>query len=334
MNGSDKKDFIVKPHANEDGIGLGSFILQTAVKTLIVFFVIFSLAATLFGCLFPKIYMNMYRSLGLYGKAATYATAAADRAAHTHTDGCNGTCEYSSVLTDGVSIAAIAASSDPHSREKWGLLAKLSGDYLKTDCHEKRSAVKDVTYVREYGAKDKASLSVLYGYDDFVWGEYIGALRITDENKAAETVDVAMSALPSAQNAEILNMLIEYIPYYPRSVSEGEKATQLQLQCPHFFEANKYRSLRGVYFDYSELAAALPDQTLVQSAVKSSLLYRLIKLSALMDGLEANYNAKISSEDESNAELKALVGEDVFGKTETDRIAALYAEAIGGKTAA
>ena len=75
MSGTDKNS-VGGDRAGGAEVGLGGFIARLTVSTIVLFLVFFSLAAAVAGCLFPKTFMNMYRSLGLYGKAAVYAADA------------------------------------------------------------------------------------------------------------------------------------------------------------------------------------------------------------------------------------------------------------------
>lgn len=330
MNGSDMNAFNGEENATEVGIGFGSFILRTAARTLLVFLVIFSLAATLIGCLFPKTYMNIYRSLGLYGKASVYASAAAERARSSHADGCDGTCEYSSVLSDGISVSSIAAYADHRSSDRWARLGDLAGDYLAVSCHELRSARIDSTYLREYGVRGLATVSILYGYDDYVWGEYVGSLRVTDFDKATALADKAATAEISADNAEVLNILLEYLVGNSRLTGDDPITPEFGIQCPHFFEAEGYALLTNIYFGYSELAESLSVETLGDAAIKSSLLYRIMKLSEVMDGLEDNYTQNCE-ENGDGGKLESLLREDKFNAAETERVRALYVGVVSGK---
>ena len=330
MNGSDKNDFIGGESATETGFGLGSFVMRTALKTLVVFLVIFSLAATLVGCLFPKTYMNMYRSLGLYGKAAAYAAAAAERSRPTHGENCDGSCEYSSLLTDGISIASISFEQDG-SQAHAERLYEFTDAYLSVGCHEKRSERNDAMYLKVYGERGLANVSVLYGYDDYICGErFRTMLYLYSADGASELLERSLSADISTANAEVLNMLSAYFNYTP---SKDAQTVQWTLQYSYFYTAAKFARLRNIYFGYRGLAASIDAVTLAQKAQKASLLFRLWGLAADLDKVESNFALNTANADAED-ELAALIREDVFGDTETASVRDMYFETVNGKTAA
>ena len=53
----------------------GLFVARVALKTVLVFVVLFALLFSVGGGMFPRAYMDLYRSVGMYGKAAAYASA-------------------------------------------------------------------------------------------------------------------------------------------------------------------------------------------------------------------------------------------------------------------
>lgn len=85
----------------------GLFVARVALKTVLVFVVLFALLFSVGGGMFPRAYMDLYRSVGMYGKAAAYASLAASRLADSHPEDCSGGCEYMSVLSTGIGLASM-----------------------------------------------------------------------------------------------------------------------------------------------------------------------------------------------------------------------------------
>ena len=140
MGGTDKKS-VGGDRTGGAEVGLGRFIARLTVKTIVLFLVFFSLAAAVAGCLFPKTYMNMYRSLGLYGKATVYAADALSRERGSHAENCSdGRCEYASLLSAAIDCAAIAADDDASHN---GRLYAFADEYLSLSCHTAYSATAD-----------------------------------------------------------------------------------------------------------------------------------------------------------------------------------------------
>ena len=247
LNGSDAR-------AEES---LGSFIARLAIKTLVCFFIIFSLAAAVLSCLFPKAYMNFYRSIGLYGKASMYATVASMMAEDSHFGDCNGSCEYSSLLVVGIDCSVLAGDYER--------LYELTDKYLNSPCHEKRSAIVDAKYLEGMG-NNYVALSVIYGYDDYVHGERIRAMLESGGEYASEAESDVNEALANPTTAT-LDMLIAYTDFGADGLDEERVKTVYQA----YAEGAKNV---GVTSD------GKPDEKKI--ALKSSLLHRV---SALAENL-------------------------------------------------
>ena len=85
---------------------LRSLVIRTAVVSFFVFIAIFVLIVSLVGSLAPRVFMEMYRSMGAYGMATVYADAAADRM--DHSGDCTDDCEYIRLIADGVEVSSVA----------------------------------------------------------------------------------------------------------------------------------------------------------------------------------------------------------------------------------
>lgn len=269
MNDADKKSEIVAENEEKAEAGLGYFIARVSVLTLVCALVVLSLAAALIGCLFPKAYMDMYRGLGNYGKAADYAAAALAR--ESHSSECDEiACAYMNLLESATAIAVIAAEDETEASYK--RLYEFTDAYVSAPCRAKHSARVDATYIKEYG-NNLAMLSVLYGYDGYVAGERIRAMCALGGEKADEA-KADVNAKLDAPDGETLCMLISYTAANRLDAEEFDKTKNV-------FAAYKFAadSLDDLIAD----AAGARKTELV--ATKANLLYRL---SALADNLSAD----------------------------------------------
>lgn len=260
MNESDKKSFDKGGNSGEE-VGLGTLISRLAFRTVLIFLVFFSLLALLVGILFPGTYMKMYASVGAYGKAADYAAQAADREACAHTADCDGSCEYGSLLLNGLGYADQA--------DRVRLVYRFANDYLETNCHAVRSARRDAAAVKEYAKTDVASLAIVYGTDDYVAGERFEAMlrlggEVSEEStfraRAEAELTAAVQSADPAAGASVLRML----------------ASCFSLEASPMSAAMTGAS--DVYESFAAYADGLAAEDARGTAEKASLLYRLFVL--------------------------------------------------------
>ncbi len=164
--------------AEDRGAGsLGSLIKRTAALTVLCFLVAVSLVASLLGCFFPEVYMDMYRSVGAYGIAGVYAEEALDRASHS--ENCvEKDCSYIRLVTSGVDVTSIAFDDNANNAHAERLL-KFTDAYLSASCHVLHSEAMDAYYESVYkDKKEVATLAAVYGYDGYVRGRQAAALCV------------------------------------------------------------------------------------------------------------------------------------------------------------
>lgn len=286
----------------------GLFVARVALKTVLVFVVLFALLFSVGGGMFPRAYMDLYRSVGMYGKAAAYASLAASRLADSHPEDCAGGCEYMSVLSTGIGLA----SMDCRGRGQSALLLyEMTGEYMASPCASAHSTAMDALALDEYSS-DFITLSTVYGYADYVAGEHVRAACLTD-NADAEG-DAIAEALEDAivTDSFLINVGTEY---FGALVEDGRTS---------WFDAERYGSARVLYFKFVADAEALPAETTKDIAVKCSRLYRLVLLAETM----ADVERVIASDDGADADVRELAEEDVFGDAETGRVQKLYMDLI------
>lgn len=277
MSGTDKKS-VGGDRAGGAEVGLGGFIARLTVRTIVLFLVFFSLAAAVAGCLFPKTYMNMYRSLGLYGKAAVYAADALSRERGSHSGDCSdGQCEYASLLSSAIDCAAIAADDDASHN---GRLYAFADEYLSLSCHTAYSATADVIYMSGMGS-NYAALSYVYGYDDYVRGVRISAMcALGGEYLSSASAEITALLAADARTYD-LDMLTAYAS--SESARDGGYAA--------FAPDGTYETLTLRFYELYMIADGTDDGSAEGKALKASLLRRAYALASAMADAEENIAA-------------------------------------------
>ena len=192
----------VSENAGSDPGSLRSLVLRTALAALAVMVAAAALAVSFVGCVAPRAFMNLYRAMGAYGTAAVYAGEALDRASHD--DGCGGGCEYIRLAAGAVEVASVAYAESGSSRHA-EYLYDFTRAYLNASCHLSHSEEMDDYYERT--SSSAAVLCTLYGYDCYVFGECVTAMRalgdesftggLGDGYDSCETFCEALEALAS-----------------------------------------------------------------------------------------------------------------------------------------
>lgn len=162
---------------------LRSLVIRTAVVSFFVFIAIFVLIVSLVGSLAPRVFMEMYRSMGAYGMATVYADAAADRM--DHSGDCTDDCEYIRLIADGVEVSSVAFTENDsvsHAEYLYGFTRR----YETANCHTTHSEVMDAYYADKYSSSPEI-LCTIYGYDYYVFGQRVIAMcALSDEPYAGD----------------------------------------------------------------------------------------------------------------------------------------------------
>lgn len=186
-DGLDKHNNDVTEESRDETRGISgslrSLVARTALISFFVFVAIFVLIVSLIGSIAPRVFMEMYRSMGAYGMAAVYADAAVGRM--THSGDCEGDCEYIRLVADGVEVSSVAFTEDnsvSHAKYLYGFTRR----YENADCHTVHSDVMDAYYAEKYSSSPEI-LCTIYGYDYYVFGQRVTAMcALADEPFAGD----------------------------------------------------------------------------------------------------------------------------------------------------